>query len=652
MLLLALLLVGVTPSIARADLAENQVMLLYNSQDAESAAIATRYLQLHPGVVSCNLNITYTFHHGTGIGTFDGAPPSCGITSKYITPCKFKELFIDGPSNFTMCLANNPQILAIATTRGIPAAITNTLAVDSFDDDDDGSPCNITGVGLPDELLQPAGGIYASFEATLSRLRLGSILHTDASIAFDRVENPYYPDNIPTVLPPIEAFEDFLADPLDCPPAIASLPDLLCPGEMFIVSRLDSHVSPIDYDGIGGFTNVDGVIGMLLRAANPTVNKYAVTALFDHDQSSLIKVRSQAAISALWNDRWCYLFDDTLNFIDGPNDPQPDGVDGAFTRWPIVALLSLGKNHQQQAQVVPEYVTYYNPHRAGVFLSAESFNGWTIHAGDDGLAFPAAPALNQGSVLDWIAIGGTFTVGNIQEPTACAMPNQRVLFKAFFVYGLSWGEASLASLPYLGQYQTVIGDPLATITAYDPDISGPDQVPDRKVDHYDLALLQQQYGQSGFGLEADINGDGIVNGLDRSLVYEAYGRNCSTPPIVPLDGLPSCGNINLPHPDTFVDEEDLALFDAYIASIGGYQPCPLLECWDCPCQYDFTMDGVVDEADRDVIVQNLGACLDLDVDNTGFIDLETISKRSKWPMMAVVKDDHKESHGWPMRLED
>ena len=108
---------------ALGGLTENQVMLLYNSQNSESSDIAAIYLQFHPDVIVCDLNIIY--------------PPNnqfenCGITNRYITPCKFKEIFIDGPSNFLTCLEQNPQILSIATTRGLPAAISNILQVTLF----------------------------------------------------------------------------------------------------------------------------------------------------------------------------------------------------------------------------------------------------------------------------------------------------------------------------------------------------------------------------------------------------------------------------------------------------------------------------------------------------------------------------------------
>jgi hypothetical protein len=89
-------------SIARADLSEDWVILVWNSFNQDSQDIAEEYLELHPNVISCDLDIEYTTD-------FDLTPPECGIISTYITPCKFREVFLDGPSNFTNHLAANPN---------------------------------------------------------------------------------------------------------------------------------------------------------------------------------------------------------------------------------------------------------------------------------------------------------------------------------------------------------------------------------------------------------------------------------------------------------------------------------------------------------------------------------------------------------------
>jgi hypothetical protein len=284
-----------------------------------------------------------------------------------------------------------------------------------------------------------------------------------------------------------------------------------------------------------------------------------------------------------------------------------------FFAYPSVALSTLGKHHQHNVvQVDPDYIRHYRPHLAGVFLSFESFNGWTIHAGDLGNMFPTNPSLNQGSVLDWIGAGGGFSIADLQEP-APHLPNTRVLFKNFLVRRLTWGESALSYLPVLGQFQAPIGDPLADLTVFNPDITGPNGEPDRIVDQPDRNLVNQQFGKTGPGWARDINQDNVVNAADRALIMEAWGRNCTEPPTEPKPGVIRCGDMN---EDAVVDEHDLdQCMDLYNALAANDGACPLLENWITPCAGDFNEDGHVDDDDLAIITENQGKHLyDLNCD--------------------------------------
>jgi hypothetical protein len=619
---------GMTAPMARADIAESQTLLLWNSQDPEeeSQQIKEKYLQLHPGVLELDLNVGYTFDH---VGEFDPLvdsyhltdiqPAGCGITRRYITPCKFRELFLEEGSAFRNFLAANPNILCIATTRGLPAAISDTI-----------TPT------IASNPQQPGGGIYASFEATLSRLRYGPLGVGADSVAFDEILNPLNSSfGLDTDGEPLAEtfsaypFDSLVCGDLDDPDDILPPSEPLCPGEIFAVSRLDSAQATIDFNLDGIIDHVDGVLWMLTRSQNLTVNKYAVSAIFDTtpDTTAYTVDSINPAAIALWNGRWCYLIEPTdAEFIHGPADPAftpCPSTDCTFSNaYPTIALYSSGKHTGIPDDVLPTYISYYLPHPAGIFLSFESYNGWFLHAGDGADMFPN-PNIpyedNHGQILDWIRAGGSFTIAHVQEPYSANHPEARIVFKAFLVSGYQWGEAALASLPKLGQYQTPIGDPLAKILAkYDPDITGPQGEPDRKVDTYDQHLVNQQFGQSGSGLQADINVDGTVDQRDRTLVAQAFGRNCEEPPVGEIAcGMGStCGNLNS---DLTIDEDDLAVFDAYVTSIGGYQPCPLMENWEAPCVYDFNHDCELDAMDRAVIEAHVPTCFDYDFNDDGFI---------------------------------
>jgi hypothetical protein len=620
---LALLLAGMAASVARADLVENQVLLLWNSQDSESQDIRDAYKAKYPGVVECDLNLEYpsSTYHLTDI-----QPDGCGITSKYITPCRFKQMFVDGPSVFTACLSANPQVYAIVTTRGLPAAISDTLMPAPFDNDVEQTCCSF-GCQQQPFCVQPGGGMYASFEAALSRRGLGPLGEGDAADAYDAVLNPYYPG---TTVGELDDFESIF-DYEDCEIPLEHEPDPLCPGEAFIVCRLDSalpeNIPQNDADGDGDVDYVDGVVAMLRGSTYP-VNKYATTALFDTSPQPSppdLSIDPEDYLNtavALWLDRWCFAYDQSLNFIHGPDDPDADETDAAFTAYDLICLQSWGQHHQQPGQVDAGYAGYYNAHPAGVFLSFESYNGWSLHK-------PGTHPFQHGQVLDWIASGGGFSIGYVQEPTLLTIADLHVVFKNFFVRGMTWGEASTGSLPYLGSYATPVGDPLAKITGYDPDITGPNGEPDRIVNQLDRNLVTAQFGQTGPGLQADINQDQIVNAADRTLVSEAFGRNSTEAPVEPAWGDMTCGDWN---DDGFVNQADVDAFTAFLASNGG--PCPLMECWDCPCVGDINPDGVIDEGDLAIIQANFGRCL-YDINFDGSVNGADITEMGlSWMLCA------------------
>ena len=91
--------------------------------------------------------------------------------------------------------------------------------------------------------------------------------------------------------------------------------------------------------------------------------------------------------------------------------------------------------------------------KGAVFNTAESFNGWT---------FNQREAKNQGLLADFIGMGGTGGIANVQEPYSGSIARTSIFFTAYAM-GYSLVEAAYMSIPYLGWVQTVIGDPFTTI---------------------------------------------------------------------------------------------------------------------------------------------------------------------------------------------
>ena len=594
-------LAGLLPAaVTWADIDEDEVMLLYNSLDSESSQIADWYDDLHPGVVHCDIAVQYD-------PTVQ--PDGYWATKKYISPLKFKQVFIDSTGPFAQCLAANPQLLCIVTTRGVPGAISDTVT----------------------PLAGPNGGIYASLEATLCRYRLGDLFQEPPTWnpveALAPVVNPYYVSGSPYELQP---FEDFLED------ACNDLPNPVCLGHMFLVSRLDSATPGYDYDGNGVVNNLDGVRRQLLGYASLQLNQYATTALSDtsplfccdlqglsYPTNNYYSSQIIGSSILMWDAEYCAFSEETAEFIHGSEgdpffDPQ---VEGPILHWPLISLVTLGRHHESNEQdgevILNNYASYYDAHPLGVFCSIESWNAWQVHGGDG--TYGHDPAAGLGQMMEWIAAGGGFAIGYIQEPGDVAI-EPRTLLESFFVQNLTWAEAAVGSMARLGAFAVAIGDPLVVVKPVNPDVNG-----DRIVNSADYQIVLLAIGTSN--PQADINGDGIVNQADINLVREAYGRNCAEPPTEPFPGI-GCGDLGSDNPpffdvDWIVDSIDLGIFYQAWTDAGGdpgSASCPLLDCWaQCPCQGDFNGDAIIDQQDEQIILGNLGVWL-LDPSGDGCVD--------------------------------
>lgn len=476
-------LLSAQPSAAIAQLTEANVLLLYNSQNAESFAIYKAYIAARPGVLEYNLNMSYPLVTGS---SQTSTPPTEEINNQFITPDKFEELFLD-PGAFQTFLSNNPDILAIVTTRGLPAAVSTNFdpaAITTFD------------------------GISQSFEAALSAQSLTSR------------PNPYHRVR--------EGFAEFMAR---CESGGPFGTDL---GSMFLVSRLDGG-TPVDAPTCSGVSlpnAIDAAEDLVARSSQlPPVNKYAVSVLIDLSPSGISQAAYPAgwatAAGRLWADGWVVLVESTERFLHGPNDPDFDPLlDAPFTEeYPTIALLTGGRNHGHLPGCISDpdcetvsrcYINYYLPHAAGALFSVESFNGFRLHSFQNDNS-------SQGDALNWIASSlGSFTVCHVTEPTAVEMRLSETL-TSWLVDRRGWVESAFAGLITLGRMETVIGDPLASIVVYDPDLNN-----DRVINDDDLDIVDNNWHTSGPA--GDITGDGYVDSEDRQVVLDAYGRDNTSPP--------------------------------------------------------------------------------------------------------------------------
>lgn len=589
----ALAIAGLSAS-STAALEQRHVALIFNSQITESAAIAAEYLSHYPEVVAFDLDLAYPII--TTNANRDGAPPAGGLNNQFITPARFEQLFRDPNSRFRQFLDDNPSIIAIATTRGLPAAISTDFDPRPTVDGD---------------------GIVGSFEAAISALNVT-----------DNV-NPYYAVDM-------DADQFFISCGVGPHEA----------GDVYLVSRLDSGNGTQDMDGDGDTDALDGVIQLIRRSVNlPPVDKRQVWMLIDrHPQDyALSAAVAQRAAGRMADYGWPVHLDETVQFLHGPldpandqnvpaacqsNNPPEDGAyfdtaDAAFTAdYPTLALVTSGRNHSYLAPNVCSgepihwtYTTHYQFHPAAYFQSFESFNGWRLHSFRGGYG-------KQGQALHFLTAGGSFTIGNVREPGTAQQPRPEYILAALYQRNRTWAEAvyaglnfSIATWPQVGDV-TPIGDPLARVTVFDPDVNR-----DYVVDEQDLELAQIAI-TSHSPSTADVNMDGQFDAQDIQRIADALAR-----PAVPRPNAPYTSEWESPYAmGVLIDQTARCRGDLDGDGCVTFRDLNTVLSYfhaSCP-QGDVTGDGITNFSDLQVVLLHMGRRL-ADVNRDGYVNQDDIA---------------------------
>jgi uncharacterized protein (TIGR03790 family) len=197
-----------------------------------------------------------------------------------------------------------------------------------------------------------------------------------------------------------------------------------------------------------------------------------------------------------------------------------DNTDAAITTAsrPVIGYVSHGTN-DGAGGLEPGYIAAQLNFRlahGAVFHTHESFNAYTFR-------LPENQA--QGLVAEWLAIGGTAGVGNVQEPSSGTPyeANEDKMFQ-MLLDGYTWGEAAWSSLQQLSYVNTVVGDPLMV---WKKAIAG-DANLDGYVDGLDWDIWRANIGSSGADVElamGDFNLDGAVDGADLDILRMNMGSS-------------------------------------------------------------------------------------------------------------------------------
>ncbi len=399
---------------AEATLAADQVLIVYNSADADSLAVYNHYQSVHPQVYAFDLNDATLAPGNISYSNFE---------SKVRDPIR------------DYLTTNNlvEQVHAITLTKGIPHRIN----------DINGTAGTTLNYGL--------GRLtYASADSELALLwedlDAGESGGTFDSHADNLIINPYHRQSRSITAfdrSSIGSNKNFVRQSLawQLRDDATTLTD---GGGIYLVARLDGDTA----------AQVNAAVD---RAQNIRLNPRTDRVIIDdkNTQSS-----ASSSFNALNNalstiDYDAVTYDQGPAFLVGDSGDVAD-PDAVAVTGPVSAVIGWGGNHSGADQ--DGYLDTFDGQLVdgAVFSSFESFNGRPF----GGLgAFG-----DQGSVAEWIANGGTFGIGNANEPFTFSIADADHVLPGFFTGELSWIEAAWSGIPYLSWQQLVVGDPLARVT--------------------------------------------------------------------------------------------------------------------------------------------------------------------------------------------
>lgn len=472
-------------------LEEENVLVVYNSADAESVAVYDYYLQTRPGVIGYDLN----------------DPTVSGTTLTY---SEYTSKLRDPIRAYLTGQNLEQQVSVITLTKGIPHRIEDRTT-EGPNDTSAGSSPGVAGI-----LWENGQATYASVDSELTLLwqDLETGYGDDGKLLADNgVVNPYYGSS---ATQPIMSY-----DRSD----VAEAQRFVWTGSSFTMqeqmgtARVDAGAIMLTAR-LDGYT-VDDVKGMIDRAQNPVFNSENYKIVLDENSAGELDGGSSTGDYDSLGNAFPYfypagVFDDNgAAFLVGENEQAFEGTVGTeVVEGPVAALLTYGGNHNGgsgdnlgflqtwEGQLVDGAI--YNGLES---FSARNFNGIDI----------TNQYNDQGQLADWIAYGGTFGTGTVYEPfTFGVADNTYLILKMLQDEGggytggaYSWVEAAWASIPYLSWQNLVLGDPLATISVTEVnlgDVPGDFDL-NAFIDGRDLDLLAANFGNELYDLDGDSDAD-------------------------------------------------------------------------------------------------------------------------------------------------
>lgn len=476
--------VGASP--AQAQLAEHQVLVVYNSASAEAVTLLADYLAARPGIPPENvLDLN-----------------SAALLTANVSYANYISL-IRTPIRSYLSAPGAPQpedIVAFALLRPFPHRIQ----------DSDNANVGDNPSGTVTE-FNSGDCTNASVDAELvllwQDLEIGEQGGAMDSRSDNMIDNPYHQSS--------SSILAFSRTSITTQKLFSNLQGVawglvgaggqrLRQGDLYLVCRIDG-------------TTLADAQALITRSQNIVVPKPAVKIILDEydpairaplDDNPLFSSGDpfvagqdyEEARNILSAQGWNVRYDATFDFITADEETAP-----------IIAYASYGENHSLSAagENPPGNGTYidgFNLAPGAIFNTTESYNGRALNG--------LGTLFNQEQVADFVTAGGTFAIGHVWEPFTVTLPDNEFLFVNMLINRRSWAEAAYSSLPALSWHHVVVGDPLARYER-PGDCEGDDDV-----DLADGVKLQWCASQAVLPTVcrgADMDGNGAVNLADYDL---------------------------------------------------------------------------------------------------------------------------------------
>jgi len=485
---------------AAGAIAENQVLVVYNSASADANALLATYLAAHPGIPVANrLNLNDPTLLVADLSYTD-------FVNKVRTPIR-NYLNAAGPPA-------PADIIAIVLLRPFPHRILDT---DNAAAGDNASQASTE--------FSAGDATFASVDAELAllwqNLSTGEAGGTMDSLADGPIDNPYHTSTlgIHTFSRTNIATAKSFSNAANVAWLLAgSGATRLTAGDIYLVCRVDG-------------TTLAHAQALVTRAANNRVHRGLVRVLLDEydldlrddlDNDPLFTSNDPFLAGNDYEETrdlleaagWYVRYDDTFDFISSTEETNP-----------IIAYASYGENHDiggagENPPGTGTYINNFNFPLGAIFNTIESFNGRAFNG--------LGTAAGQEQVADFIAAGGTYAVGNVFEPFTFSLPDNEFLFVNLLLRGRTFAEAAYSSFPALSWQQIAVGDPLGRVHLLG------DVDDDGDLDRHDvgafvdclrgpIAVTPPAGCTTAEFDRADVDGDGDVDLADFEIIQQVFG---------------------------------------------------------------------------------------------------------------------------------